>query len=216
MSRRAPDQAATSTVPRRGRPLHRRARRGVRPPLRGAQGDARPGADLRALLRADEAREAQALGRSAPGDRGIRSSGVSPPRATSSDLTRDQAREGGRAQDDPEAESTARRSRSGCCGRDRERARPRPGERSNGAVSDLTEEELTPLHPEGADLVREAVACSGPRTTPTSIAASVSASTSWPPSAPAPRLDGAACEQAADRLFRARPGSAWPRRSTGM
>src|SRR5262249_28859122 len=47
-------------VPRRGRSLHRRDRRGVLPPLRGPQGVARDRADLRGARRADEARDCKA------------------------------------------------------------------------------------------------------------------------------------------------------------
>ena len=58
---------------RAGRPLHRRARRGVLPPLRGAEGHPRARADLRALRRADTPRDgAHALGEAVDGDRRVR------------------------------------------------------------------------------------------------------------------------------------------------
>ena len=47
-------------LPGRGGSLHRRARRGVLPPLRGPQGELRARADLRALRRSDDARRAPA------------------------------------------------------------------------------------------------------------------------------------------------------------
>src|SRR5207253_6574598 len=62
---RGADTARARRVPRARRPLHRRPRRGVLPPLRGPEGDARPRADLRALPGADRAR-------ARPGDRARR------------------------------------------------------------------------------------------------------------------------------------------------
>ena len=72
-------------LPRRGRPLHRGAGRGVLPPLRGPKETLRARADLRALLRSDDTRRRPAP-RRARRDRAAparSSSGASPARATS-------------------------------------------------------------------------------------------------------------------------------------
>ena len=114
----APVSARARRVPRAGRPLHRRARRGVLPPLRRPQGDARARADLRALRRADDARErdsASARPRTATGPSA--SSGGSPARATSATSPASTPRRWRRSRPSSTATSTARRSRSGCSAR---------------------------------------------------------------------------------------------------
>src|SRR5581483_9145697 len=58
---RQPDEPRARRVPRRRRPLHRRARRGVLPPLRRPQGDARGRADLRAARGADAAGDGETI-----------------------------------------------------------------------------------------------------------------------------------------------------------
>ena len=147
-------------LPRRGRPLHRRARRGVLPPLRGPEGELRARADLRALRRADDARGVPASSRRAR--RGGGAASVELWRFACEgylgNLTRERRRGDRRARGDARRRpSTARRSRYRMLrADDRERAGPRAARAARARrASSSTEEHLNPRYLDAGRVQRE-------------------------------------------------------------
>ena len=133
----------------RRRPLHRGARRGGVPSLRGTQGHVRPRADLRAPRRADEARHGprhRRVGERRPQHRA--SSGSSPARATSATSSTASRRRSPSSRRDLKAtvdgeEIPYRESPSRASANSEDRGRR---ERLERARNELTEEHLNPLY----------------------------------------------------------------------
>ena len=128
------------------RPLHRRARRGVLPPFRGPEGDARGRADLRAHEELTKLETAQRLRGRADRAVALRLRGLSrqpDPRATrrASRAWRPRSRR----------RSTARRSPTGCCG---SRCRTSPTATARERLEEtrlrLLDEHLNPVYLEAA------------------------------------------------------------------
>ena len=141
-------------LPRSGRPLHGRARRGDLPPLRRAQARARARADLRALRRSDLAR-AGAIG-DLGGDRDGDAAHARALALRLRGLPRDahaRAEEERLASSRPgwRQRSTASGSPSGCSGRDRELPRSRAREPARaGPLRSGRTSELNPVLLEAA------------------------------------------------------------------
>ena len=142
-------------APRPRRPVHRRPRRGVLPPLRGTEGQPRRRAGLRALRGADEARDGE-------GDARVRrpSCGASPARAILGNLTR--AAPGARSRSDEAAlEATVDGEHDPVPDAARRRCRTSPTATSGSALEEtrlrLLDEHLNPVYLEAAEIDRDAV-----------------------------------------------------------
>ena len=112
-------------LPRRGGSLHRGARRGVLPPLRGPEGELRARADLRALRRPDDPRRGQA---SSPAHAEAGGAGEVELwhfacEGYLGNLTREEAEAIAELEASLEASVDGERSRTACCAR-RSRTRP--------------------------------------------------------------------------------------------